>query len=200
MQEEVCRIEITRAIDNTIVTAKLVKLTRSLAQREIDAKWWVLPPGSKSKRELEGDHSWKWSKIIGELRNNRWCEAFAVQTDDDEIQGSILYRLNTTSFVNKTEGAIYVQGLATAPRNRPWLVASPAYRGVGEELLLKAVRHSYSIGFQGRVNLIAFDEPKTINFYQKRGFSIVRHDEELPQLELEPGAATAWLRREGYDL
>src|SRR5262245_58933842 len=130
MEEVVARIEITRAIDNTIVTAKLVKLTRDLAQREIDAKWWVLPAESKSRRELEGDHSWKWSKIIGELRNNRWCETFAVQTDDDEVQGAILYRLNTRSFVNKNEGAIYVEGLATAPRNRPWLVDFPVYRGV----------------------------------------------------------------------
>jgi hypothetical protein len=106
----------------------------------------------------------------------------------------------TSSFVNETDGAIYVEGLAAAPRNPPWLTDSPMYRGVGEELLLTAVRHSYLIGFEGRVNLVACNEPKTISFYENRGFSIVGHEEELPQLELSPSAAIALLRRGGYDL
>lgn len=195
------QFELIRVADENSVIATITQLTRSLAQEKIDGAWWDVAGVSKSKRQLEDDNHWRWAKRIGELRNNRWYEAWAAQTKDDYLQGAILYRLDTYSFIESEQGAIYVEGLATAPHNRPWLVDSPRYRGVGENLLLRAVAHSYSVGFGGRVNLLVFDNERTISFYEKRGLTLVGSDNEgLQQFELEPHAAMRWLREYGYDL
>lgn len=195
------RIELIRVADGRPVTATIARLTRDLAQAKIDGNWWKSLGVSTIRRQQEDDHHWRWAKRIGELKNDRWHEAFAVQTDDDNVQGAILYWLNAKSFSEKAQGAVYVEALATAPRNRPWLVTSPEYRGVGETLLLRAVRDSYSLGLKGRVNLVAFDNPRTHTFYQNRGLTLVGHDDDgLPRFELAPNAATAWLREEGYDI
>jgi GNAT superfamily N-acetyltransferase len=195
------RIELLRVVDNTSVPAMIVRLTRSLAQAKIDGIWWKDLGLSAVQRKKENDHAWQWAKRIGQLRNARWHEAVAVQTEDENVQGAILYRIDTNSFIEQDQGAIHGEALSTAPRNRPWLVPSPQYRGVGEKLLLRAVSHSYSLGLEGRVNFAAFDDPRTMTFYQNRGFKLVGHDDEgLPQFELPPDAAKAWLRDEGYDL
>lgn len=195
------RIELANVATGATITANLVTLTRHLAQDELDSKWWELPGVSKSERRGENDHSWNWAKRLGELRNDRWHEAVAAQTDDGDIQGAILYWINGKSLVEEERGAVHVEALATAPRNRPWLAPSALYRGVGEGLLLRAAAHSYLLGLEGRTNLIAFDDARTISFYENRGFAVVgRDDDDLPMLELTPGAARDWLREEGYDL
>ena len=194
-------IELIRVADDFPVVATIKRLTRSLAQEKIDGTWWEVAGVSRSKRQLENDNHWRWAKKIGELRNSRWHEALAAQTEDDYVQGAILYRLDTYSFIEAEQGAIYIEGLATAPHNRPWLVDSARYRGVGENLLVRAVAHSYSLGFGGRINLLAFDNERTVSFYEKRGLTLVGFDDEgLPQFELEPEAAVHWLREQGYDL
>ena len=68
---------------------------------------------------------------------------------------------------------------------------------------MRAVIHSHLLGFEGRVNLLAFNDQKLISFYLNRGFTIVGHDEDdekLPRLELTPDAARRWLGEEGYEL
>jgi hypothetical protein len=194
------RIELTRVADGATVLANLVKLTRRLAHEQLDSKWWLLPGVSKTERRKENDHSWNWAKRLGELRNDQWHEAVAVQTDDGQIQGAILYRTDAKSFVAEDQGAVYVEALATAPRNRPWLVESPLYRGVGEGLLLRAITHSYLLGLEGRTNLVAFDDDRTIKFYTNRSFALVGYDDELPMFELTPEAAKIWLLEEGFEL
>ncbi len=194
------RIELLKTVDGTAVAEKVGKLTRRLAQERIDSKWWELPEVSKRQRRQENDHHWQWAKRVGELKNDRWHEAVAAQTDDDDVQGAILYWVNTKSFVDERLGAVQVEALATAPRNRPWLVESPLYRGVGEALLLRAVIHSYLLKLDGRVNLIAFEDPRTIAFYKRRGFVAAGYDGDLPRFELTSIAGTEWLREEGYDL
>jgi hypothetical protein len=136
-------IDLVRAADNHIVQARFVRLTRPVAKVKIDATWWQDLGPSTEMRKKENDNSWHWAKRLGELRNDRWHESFAIETQDGNIQGAILYWLNTRSFVESEKGAVYLEALATAPRNRPWLVSSPLYRGVGENLLLRAAVHSY---------------------------------------------------------
>lgn len=198
-------IEITRVADGETVEASVVKLTRQLAQTEIDTKWWQLTGIPKNLREKEMDHGYKWSKRIGELVNNRWCDTRGVQTDDGRIQGAVLYWLNKLSFVEENAGAIFVESLATAPRNRDWLVTTPAYRGVGSGLLRSVVIHSYLLGLGGRVNLFAANDAASISFYMAKGFMLAGYDgdedeEKLPRLELSAKAAQRWLRVEGYEL
>jgi hypothetical protein len=110
----------------------------------------------------------------------------------------MVYRLDAKSFIDTSFGAVNIEALATAPRNRPRLVQNPLYRGVGCGLLLRAVCHSYLLGFGGRVNLLAFDRPETVEFYQSRGFQIVPLEEDGPFLEVTPEQAVVWLKREGY--
>ena len=52
-------------------------------------------------------------------------------TDDGNIQGAALYYLNGMSYLEPDAGSVFADRLATAPRNRDWLVAEPACRGVG---------------------------------------------------------------------
>lgn len=194
------KVELTRAADDAPISANLVTLSRSLAHAQIDSKWWELPGVSRDERRAENDYHWRWAKRLGELKNDRWHEAAAVQTDDGDIQGAILYWINGVSYVDKDKGAVSVEAIATAPRNRAWLVDSPVYRGVGERLLLRAVAHSYLLGFAGRVNLVAFDDAKTVSFYLNRRFEAVGYEDELPRLELSPEAAANWVREKGYEL
>jgi|RhiMetdeSRZDD1v2_1073273.scaffolds.fasta_scaffold124384_3 hypothetical protein len=193
-------IDLVRAADNHIVHAQFVRLTRAVAKTKIDGTWWEDLGASTEMRKKENDNSWQWAKKLGELRNNRWHEPLAVETQDGNIQGAILYWLNTSSFIEEEKGAVYVEGLATAPRNRPWLVPSPLYRGVGEGLLLRAILHSYVVGLEGRVNLLCFRDEKTGSFYKKRGFEIVGEEEDLDRMELSPTKAFEWLKHEGYDI
>ena len=113
--------------------------------------------------------------------------------------------MNTLSFVEENAEAIFVELLATAPRNRDWLVTTPAYRGVGSGLLRTVVIHSYHLGLEGRVNLVATTDTNSISFYEGKGFVLVGYDgdedeEKLPRFELGADAAQQWLREEGYEL
>jgi GNAT superfamily N-acetyltransferase len=191
-------IALLSVADGSTIDAAVVPLTRGLAQTRIDSRWWRLRGISAAARKNEDDHSWQWAKRIGQLRNEKWYEAVAVQTPESDVQGAMVYRLDAKSFVDGSLGAVSIEALATAPRNRPELVQNPLYRGVGSGLLLRAVCHSYMLGFGGRINLLAFDRPKTVEFYQRRGFQIVPLDEEGPSLEITPERAVVWLRREGY--
>ena len=197
-------IELIRIADDEAIEAGVISLTRKLAQTEIDTKWWQTPEISKSRRSQENDHGWQWSKRLGELRADRWHSALAVQTGDGRIQGAILYHLDTLSFVETGIGAVYIEAVATAPQNRPWFVSAPLYRGVGSCLVLCAVIHSYRLGLGGRVNLVSANDPRTIEFYNRRGFTPAGDDgevgeEKLPRFELDANAAQRWLREEGYE-
>jgi hypothetical protein len=194
------KINVRREADRLTVEARIVELTRPLAKSKIDVNWWQDLGVPTQIRKNENDNSWQWAKRLGELRQNRWHEAVAVETEDGEIQGAILYWLNTGSLVDREKGAVHVEALATAPRNRPWLVSSPVYRGIGENLLLRTTLHSYVVGFKGRLNLLSFPDERTISFYENRRFEIVGEDDGLVQMELPSSKALEWLREEGYDL
>ena len=53
--------------------------------------------------------------------------------------------------------------MATAPWNRQWLTDEPTYRGVGYAFMVHAIRKSYEIGLNGRVNGFALQ--KAESFY-----------------------------------
>ena len=181
-----------------VVRAKLVDLTRKLAAREIDGTWWKIPV-SKQVRDGEGDHHWEWRKLLGENRNDLAIEALAVQSSSGAIEGATLHRIDAKSQLEPGEGAIYVDRLAAAPRNRPWLVESPNYKGIGTALLLACVRHSYSLGLGGRVWLTSLPSEQTRGFYHKRGFEMIFQEQGgTIDFELPADKAQQWLKREGY--
>jgi len=180
------------------VRAKLVRLTRDLAATGIDGTWWKIPV-SKKTREAEGDHHWVWRKLVGLHRNDLVWEAVAVQSVAGTVEGALLYRIDAESQIEKGKGAVFVDRLAAAPRNRPWVVDSPKYRGIGTVLLLAAVRHSYSLGLGGRVWLTSLPGEQTRKFYHDRGFEVIFQDEDgMIDFELPAAEAQRWLRGEGY--
>jgi GNAT superfamily N-acetyltransferase len=178
--------------------ATLVRLTRRLAADGIDGEWWDLDVSS-SLRAKEGDHHWRWRKIVGQHHGDRVWEALAVQSSSGEIEGAIVYRIDALSQIDIGEGAVYADRLSTAPRNRPSLVESPSYRGAGTILLLAAVRHSYLLGLGGRVWLSSLPSERTRDFYRNRGFQVISESEDgIIDFELPTATAVAWLEEEGY--
>jgi hypothetical protein len=192
--------DVTLTLDppGTEVQARLVRLTREVAADRIDGQWWNIG-GSKTTREAEGDHSWRWRRIIGALRVRANSEALAIETDDGAIQGAIVYRIDARSQLEPGQGAVYGDWLATAPRNRHWLVNPPYLRGVGKALLLAAVRHSYLLGLGGRVWLTSLPSERTQRFYVNRGFQVIfENPDGTIDYELPAAQAVAWLEEEGY--
>lgn len=191
------QIQIKNLLNGEMCDARIVKLTRDLAQTHVDGVWWNIG-GSKQVRSEEDDHSWKWAKVVGEHRANSFVQVAGVQTIEGTIEGAICYRLDGKSLMEPTSKAVYVVGLASAPHNRSWLCNSPHYRGVGDALLFRAVCHSWLLGFKGRAVLVSFSSPRTVNFYEKRRLRRVStNDDGTIEFELEPEIAKQWLRSRG---
>jgi hypothetical protein len=153
------------------VMARVVTLTRDLAQRKVDAIWWAGLGVRYRMRKDQKDHHWVWYKKVGKLRNDHFVRCVAVQTDDGEIQGTMIYHLNGQSLFEAEEGAVLIDYLATAPRNRPNLLYPQVshYRDVGKGLVAVAMLHSYLLGFRGRANLQSL--PTAEAFYEKNKFA-----------------------------
>ncbi len=199
MDELPSRIRLLDCANGNTCDAELVVLTRKLAATKIDGEWWRLEGQLKGRCQDEGDHHWVWRKLVGEHQNHLTWHFSACQTVDGEVQGAVGYRIDFRSFLAPELSSVYVDRIAAAPRNRPWLVADPLYQGVGIGLLLRVVCHSYILGLGGRVNLISLPSERTRQFYERRGFTAVAEDDDgLIEYELEDEAAQRWLEQAGY--
>ena len=191
-------VEIVDAATDQFVCAKMVELTRELASL-LDSTWWVINVG-KTRRREEKDHAWRWVKVIGEQR--KWegdaYQAIAIQSLDGEIQGAASYWINRQSHLEPEKGAVELDRIAIAPRNRRNLCEPRGYKGVGFPLLFSVIRHSYLLGLQGRVRLESVDDPETHRFYQTNGFQVIMEDEGFLSFEIPKEAAIALLQEEGF--
>lgn len=179
--------------------ADIIVLTRDLAAKGIDGQWWRLEGPLQARRQDEGDHHWVWRKLVGEHRNQLAWHFIACQTPGGAIQGAAGYRIDYRSFLVPGTGSVYVDRLAVAPRNRAWLVKEPLYRGIGVELLLRVVCHSYILGLGGRVSLVSLPSERTRQFYDRRGFTRVSEDADgMIEYELEADKAQRWLQQAGF--
>ena len=149
-------------------------------------------------RSQEQDRHWTWRKLVGSVANNLKWECVALQTGDGEIQGAMIYRMDTFLMLYADEGTIYVDRLATAPRNRDWVFGSAEYRGVGTNLLKFATCHSFMLGLGGRISCVSLPSGRTHRFYEKLGFVAAGLDASGGcKFELSPESAQEWLRSEG---
>lgn len=195
LPEQVSIFNVARGVK---VRAQLVRLTREQAAKQIDGTWWAIDV-SKTMRSEEDDHHWVWRKLIGEIRLNLAWDVYAIQSEGGNVEGAMTFRIDAISQLEPMQGVVYVERLATAPRNRPWLVDPPEYRGIGSILLLAAVRESYSLGLRGRVWLRSLPSERTREFYRNRGFQEIFTDEDgMIDFELPSNKAEQWLRQEGY--
>ncbi|PHS06082.1 MAG: hypothetical protein COA78_14705 [Blastopirellula sp.] len=179
------------------VRAELIQLTSDIANEKIDNSWW----DAKITEKLEGkeaDKHWNWHWLNGVYGDYLNWEAIAVQSASGYIEGAITYRIDAKSQLSEGQGPVYVDRLAAAPRNRPWLVENPVFRGVGSILLLTAVRHSYQLGLKGRVLLDSLPSERTRNYYDNRGFEVTSEkDDGTIGYELPATAAEKWLQEQG---
>jgi GNAT superfamily N-acetyltransferase len=180
------------------VRASLVDLSRKAAAQKIDGTWWEIGV-SKRLRAKESDNHWQWRKLVGEIRDDHAWDAIAVQSVSGNIEGAMTFRVDALSQLEKGLGVVYVDRLAVAPRNRPWLVDPPKYQGIGTVLLFAAVRESYLLGLEGRVWLTSLPSERTREFYRKKGFQEIFSDEDgMIDFELPKEKAEQWLRLKGY--
>ncbi len=194
------KIQILRANDNQTVDAKIVRLNTDDAREGIDQIWWILPNISARDIANEGDSHWNWEELTRFYGNQILHECVAILSQEDYLEGAMIYHFNAKSKLEMGKGSVYVERVSSAPRNRNWLVNQPFYKGVGTVLLYWAVRESYDAGLRGRVSLESLPTPSTVKFYKNKGF--VRTDLTQPfnglvDYELPESAALAWLRQEG---
>lgn len=189
-------ITLRRCDDGRTVGAHIVKLTRTLAKTKVRAEWWTRLGVPTARRHEEEDHHWNWVAEVGKYHNHGAVESVAVQTADGAVQAAMIYRLDGASIIASGAGAVYVHWLATAPRNRGWLVEKPLCRGAGTALILWAAYHSYSRGLGGRLVLAALPSERTIRFYESLGFKATTAEEDdMVVYELEPKDAVALFGR-----
>jgi hypothetical protein len=180
-------LRLTRCSTGREEVARIARLDREEAKRLIDETWWAELGSTLSDPALEPDHHWNWTKLVSVYRNKPYFRAVCVKTTDEAVQAAMLFRVDALSALAAAQKAVFVDRLATAPRNRDTLVDNPAFRGAGSGLLTYAVAVSYSLGFSGTVNLfpIAHEE-----FYLDLGFQrteIIEDDERLFELPATAG-------------
>ena len=177
------------------VPAQLIELTPFLALSRIDALWWRHPDVVISTRE--GDAHWKWQTIAQDYSGDPLRVCIVPLSQEDYLEGAMAYQFDAQSRLEPGRNCVYIDRLATSPRNRKWISSQPCYVGVGGDLLLHAVRESYLTGSGGRVFLQSLPNLQTRSFYEGKGFIRTNGSQSLSGLidyELPIGAAQRWLR------
>lgn len=122
--------------------------------------------GQFPSSNLPEDLHWDWKKKTDWSRGLMALQRFAL-TCDGELQGLMLLNMAKYSKLPSQVGrhVAYVEFVATAPWNRPDLVAQPRFRGVGLALMRVAVEVSRAESFRGRVGLHSL--PQACRFYRE---------------------------------
>jgi len=161
------KLLLTHCQTQETVLATIQRLDREEAKDRIDQRWWRDLADTKTDPQDEPDSHWQWRAIDSTCQNKPYFRAVAAKTQDGQIQAAMVYRVDAKSVLERGEKAVYVDRLATAPRNRDTLMEAPVYRGGGSGLLVVAVAQSYSLGFQGRLNLVPI---ANLAWYENCGF------------------------------
>ena len=189
------RVRLTRCATGQQELAEITRLNREDAKNLIDAAWWMKLGLTLGDPADEVDRHWKWRQLVSAYQNKWWAQAICVKSSDGAVQAAALFQVNGLSVLEVDQGAVFLDRLATAPRNRDTLVKSPLFRGGGRGLLLHAVAFSYSLGFSGRLNLFPVANE---DFYLDLGFvptDVIQDDE--PLFELPAAAALSVLKQRG---
>lgn len=178
-------VELTRCDSGAKEQAQIETLTRESAKSQIDAVWWRGLGTTLRDPDDEPDRQWQWRVILSKFQSKPAYRAKCVRSSGGDIEAAMLFRVDVSSALSKGQRALFVDRLATAPRNRDGLVESPGFRGAGTGLLIFAIAQSYSLGFGGRVNLYPI---ANVLFYEGRGFqatNVTKGEEMLYELPAE---------------
>lgn len=183
-------------------------MTKRIARKLIVGGWWWDRSVSPKLLEEE-DQSWGWEEAAGEIHQElnsgegsmRRCYA-VITTEGRSLlaEGAILYRLNAASILNPGGGAVFVEWVASAPRNRRHLVGQNIrLSGVGENLITIAIADSVYNGFNGHVALSPLD--KSVGFYEKMRFErVIDPEDGRSYYEIGGDVAKAHIRLRGWEL
>ncbi|MCA9066109.1 MAG: hypothetical protein KDA96_23740 [Planctomycetaceae bacterium] len=160
-------VELTRCDSGENEQACIETLDRETAKTGVDRRWWNDLSPTLTSPDVEPDRHWEWRVIVSKFQHKPYFQSKCVKTQDGLIQAAMLFRVDAMSALDAGKRAVFVDRLATAPQNREALVKAPRFRGGGTALLLYAVAQSYSLGFEGRVNLFPVANK---HFYTERGF------------------------------
>ncbi|MBA4122293.1 MAG: hypothetical protein H0X72_07515, partial [Acidobacteria bacterium] len=133
--ETLKRIQILRADRNQTVDAEIIRLITDVAREKIDKVWWKLPSVSAEEMNDEGDFHWDWERLARIYSGKILHECVAVLSQENYLEGAMVYQFNAKSKLEPNRESVYVGWLASAPRNRNWLVNQTFYKGVGTMLL-----------------------------------------------------------------
>ena len=125
--------------------------------RSIDRDWKPIFEGATDGDKPEDAH-WDWqAKVLHAQSDPMTYELFSVEASG-MTQGLLMAaKGGVNSFSRHPEHPrkpiVYLNFLATAPWNRPGVVAAPLYKGIGRVLVGTAVSLSIEEGFAGRIGL-----------------------------------------------
>jgi hypothetical protein len=154
-------IQLLRVLDNQLVEAKIVTVTKKHLN-DASSLWKPLLTGTGI-----GDEDWNWREKSRDLKLLPGEEFYAVECEN-MTQGLMLIQiLNKLCQIESQHNRrlVYVEALATAPWNRPAIQSPPTYKGVGGNLINLAITRSEELNYQGRIALHAL--PSAIAFYKK---------------------------------
>ncbi|GAB2188254.1 hypothetical protein [uncultured Roseibium sp.] len=104
------------------------------------------------------DYHWEWAKkAFGALNNPLLYDVFVIECGGGTQAIMITCKGGEDCFSRHHEHEraplVYVELVATAPWNRPKLVATPTYKGPGRAMIGTAVSLSLEEEFEGRIGL-----------------------------------------------
>lgn len=180
------------------VDGEIVLLDPALAKKSIDFAWWSDSSLANANLAGEEDRHWNWAAVVQKWRYKTYAECLALRTPDKAVQAAVIGLANGSSLLEKGQGCVIVERLATAPWNRESLVDEPRFRGSGTGLLLHLVCLSYQLGLGGRLSLFSFPTRDAIKFYENRGFvKTGETQDDMIHYELAEGKALRWLEQKG---
>ena len=132
-----------------------------------DENWWAGIVEPKTTVEGEPDYHWDWVTVISrQVLNKPSGRSVCLRSPDELIQGAMVYRIGAESALNPGKKVVYVDRLATAPRNRSNLVWTPRFSRGGECLLPYAMVESLSYGLGGGLTVYPI---ANLSFYERQG-------------------------------
>lgn len=182
----------------TLKTADVFPLSEEIARDLIDNVWWEKI--SPTLMALEMDNHWRWEEKIIKRKSNILYDFVAIESDEEYLEGAMIYLSGVESQLNAQNLCGWIDYLASAPRNREWLVDSPLYKGIGSAFLYWAILRSYRTGLKGRIRLESLPSENTIKFYERKGFvktNFPASEEGLVSYELPENMAMEILLRGG---
>lgn len=157
---------------------------------DFEKLWWPMLVAHRTP-----DSHWKWGEKARAAAKLTQYETFAIECDGT-TQGLMFVNLMKFAQIVEQKGRelAYIELLATAPWNRPKVLASPRYKGVGRILIGTAISLSHDMGFSGRTALHSLTDSESW-YRDEAGFTDLGFDnkKKMRYFEMTEAQATAFL-------